>query len=811
MSSGKITRFQNNIRVDGNLDLSNSTGNLTFSSLSSAPSSPTVGDVYYDSTLRKARIYQDTGWTNVDGSAAASLDAAYNGGATIAVDGGAVTLTDTQTATGGGLLITKSGVVTGADSASVFHINSTGAHDTSGALKMIEISVGTETVAGGIYGLEIAMNANGDPAIYVTKGAMTLYDGALTLTSGALTMTSGNFTMSSGNADITGTLAVSGTSTLAAIANSGSITSQGVVIIDADNAEAFLIRENADAADVLTVDTTQDAGDTTMLLTTKVTTGSGFHLDGSTITTGDALKVTVAAATMGATGAAISVVADGTEVFAVRDDGSVYSKATAEGTTAFQVVTGDVLISDGDFTVAGGEVALTSDSTTSGLVIVNNTFTTGNSLVDVSSTSITTGALMTLNANTAAHDGEVLEIISAGDATSTPVGISVTVASPTTGAARGIEVTMVGATTTAKGIAVTMDALTTGDMLYLDNGGGTMTAGSGFFINCNDDNASKFSVSTNGNTVIAGTAAGTAAMTLSLGDLVVTDSDASTISSVNGTGTLLTLDNESGVIASDTAVLSIDAGGAVASGGNLLRIAPSGSPNAGAIGIEYVGAAKAMTAMYIDGDPTGSNLVHVNCGGALTSDLGALVVSTDGALATGSNAFRVDVTGTPASGAIYAELDFAGVTDTNENVGLLIDATSKKVQALKILAAPVAGSTVLVTSTGALAADKATVELVSNVAACNADSSVLRVFQSSTTGVANVMTISQLDIDKHFINFEGGTAADFTDVISTEQGDGTVEGPKKFSASAGWLWVGMVRCAVNGVKAYIPYYEEDPS
>jgi len=62
-------------------------------------------------------------------------------------------------------------------------------------------------------------------------------------------------------------------------------------------------------------------------------------------------------------------------------------------------------------------------------------------------------------------------------------------------------------------------------------------------------------------------------LTLTAGDITVTDSDASKFSSVNGTTTLLTLDNAGGVIASDSAVLLIDAGGAVASGGNLLRIA----------------------------------------------------------------------------------------------------------------------------------------------------------------------------------------------------------------------------------------------
>ena len=106
--------------------------------------------------------------------------------------------------------------------------------------------------------------------------------------------------------------------------------------------------------------------------------------------------------------------------------------------------------------------------------------------------------MMRINANTATHDGEILELINAGDATSTGTGLSITMPSITTGAAKGIDAIMASATTTAKGISVTMDALTTGDMLYLDNGGGTMT-GDGKFINCNDDNTSVFSVASGGN------------------------------------------------------------------------------------------------------------------------------------------------------------------------------------------------------------------------------------------------------------------------------------------------------------------------
>ena len=55
--------------------------------------------------------------------------------------------------------------------------------------------------------------------------------------------------------------------------------------------------------------------------------------------------------------------------------------------------------------------------------------------------------------------------------------------------------------------------------------GGTMTAGSGFFINCNDDDTSAFTVSKFGATTILGTASGTDALTLTTGDITLVDGD----------------------------------------------------------------------------------------------------------------------------------------------------------------------------------------------------------------------------------------------------------------------------------------------
>jgi len=695
------------------------------------------GMLVYDSTLGKLQQYSGAGWGSLDGTAAGSMDAAYNGGSTVTVDAAAVTLTSSLTSAA--LVVTADSVTTGNGA----EISVAGLTEGNGLL----ISATEATLTSGFY-LTLFDGAAND--FTVGKYGATVIAGnaatdVLTLTAGHLVVSSGNITTSAGNLVITGTATISST-----LAVSGALTMDSTAVIDVTNANAFKIRKNGTGTTIFNVDTTGDAADTEftlvsepttgtgLLFTPATTTGTGMYIDGTTVTTGDVLKVKVISGTMEATGAAISVVDDSTEIFAIRDDGSIYQKGTAEGTTGYQLATGDLVVTDGDLTVSGGEVAFTSNANAAGVVVVNNTLTTANSLFDVSSTSITTGALMRLNANTAAHDGEVLEVISAGDATSTPVGISVTIASPTTGAARGMEITMVGATTTAKGLAITMDALTTGDMLYLDNGGGTMT-GDGKYINANDDNVSVFAVAADGATSIT--------------QLVATSTGLK-IDGIWTSGQALHIDNASGVQADNTAMIFLDAGGAMASGSNMLRLAPTGTPNAGAIGIEFVGAGKALTAMYIDADPTASDVVTINGGGVLTDNNAVLTVMSDGAIATGGNTFRVETAGTPASGAIYAEFNFTGITDSNENVGVKIDAGGKKVVGLYVDADPVAGSAVYLTSGAALAADKATLEVVAVPTTNNADSAVARFEQTHTAGGANILQLVQLDIDKPFIGFE---------------------------------------------------------
>lgn len=130
---------------------------------------------------------------------------------------------------------------------------------------------------------------------------------------------------------------------------------------------------------------------------------------------------------------------------------------------------GDLLLSDGSVTITDADNAATLD-------VTNNTITTADMVV-IDSTSITTGALVKLNSNAITADAEVLEIISAGDATSTPIGMSITIADVTTGAAKGAVITMAGATTTAVGLTVDMAALTTGTGALITSAGTIITTG----------------------------------------------------------------------------------------------------------------------------------------------------------------------------------------------------------------------------------------------------------------------------------------------------------------------------------------------
>jgi hypothetical protein len=84
-------------------------------------------------------------------------------------------------------------------------------------------------------------------------------------------------------------------------------------------------------------------------------------------------------------------------------------------------------------------------------------------------------------------------------------------------------------------------------------------------------------------------------------------------------------------------------------------------------------------------------------------------------------------------------------------------------------------------------------------------------FQDTATSALPVLTLDQNDIDQAYIEYVGTSAADATRSLSTRNGDGVVDGPRNFSAAAGWSYVGMVRVEINGVTRWMPFYQEDLS
>lgn len=381
--------------------------------------------------------------------------------------------------------------------------------------------------------------------------------------------------------------------------------------------------------------------------------------------------------------------------------------------------------------------------------------------------------------------------------------------------------------TTANVMTLTADAATSGSILYIDNGGASLTTG--YFINCNDDGVADFTVGADGATVITG---------------AVNSSIGLTVTGIQ-TNENMVVFTSSGITASDKASLLINPSGAIASGGNIVRIAPSGAPNAGAIAIEYVGASKTCQAMYIDGDSTGVAVVGINGGGALTDGFGVLNLTNDGNLATGGNVLNVTMGGTPhtaaaaveiaavkdayalyiasgnatnsgvyitsngaiadnkavlevvatgtpaASGSNVVRIDGSGMTATNAPVLLEIVGDAKDVQGLYIDADPITKSVAYIQAGAALAADKAVLEVVSVPTTNNADSSVLRLTQTHTGGAGFVMTMVQGDVSEPFINFES-TEGSGNSLDLTNTGDGAN--------------LGFVRVAANGTDAYIKLY-----
>jgi len=141
--------------------------------------------------------------------------------------------------------------------------------------------------------------------------------------------------------------------------------------------------------------------------------------------------------------------------------------------------------------------------------------------------------------------------------------------------------------------------------------------------------------------------------------------------------------NSSGAIASDKASLAILATGALAAGGNMLRLDyQTGTPDAGSYMLELMGTSKDLIGIYCDVDTATNDAYTFHSGGATANTKSVVLVSADGEPAATANVLGVSFTGTATN---YPHLlNLAGADKNVSGIYLDCDADGTNAYHLRI-------------------------------------------------------------------------------------------------------------------------------
>lgn len=132
--------------------------------------------------------------------------------------------------------------------------------------------------------------------------------------------------------------------------------------------------------------------------------------------------------------------------------------------------------------------------------------------------SIGDGATVTLPSTTTIGGSAVVALGDITSSSTTATAFSVTNSGVFTGT--NVVAIVANSLTTGKALSVSTTGATSGTSLYIANTAATLTSGK--YIQCYNGAADVFTVSKYGATVIAGNASGTAALTVTAGDIVIT-------------------------------------------------------------------------------------------------------------------------------------------------------------------------------------------------------------------------------------------------------------------------------------------------
>jgi hypothetical protein len=477
--------------------------------------------------------------------------------------------------------------------------------------------------------------------------------------------------------------------------------------------------------------------------------------------------------------------------------------------TGLTVTAGGIAVADGVTTLEDNQ------NTANAVTITNDTMTTwGNAtdagVVEITSSSLTTGFALNISlSDTALAGGGYIRCweqddgdaqFSVGEGGATVIGGAASGTDALTLTAGDITVTSGDITVTEGSVVVTntanetaftvvadsvtdgivldinADGVTTGTLLHLDSTAATFA---GKYIDCFDGAASDFSVGLYGATVIAGNAAGTDALTVTAGDILLNDSDQNVIESEDGTSTLLLLDNKAGAVGSGEAVLKVDAGGVVNAAGfgiyaTFTGAAAAGAtvigvvPDAGSVGVKINGGSvDTREALYVDADPTAYDVAYIHTDGVIADNKAVLSLHSAGAMAAGSSILRLAQAGTPAAATAYTfEIDNTDSTTTNNAVAVRIDnhtSTGAVIQATSAGAsAPLldlystnAGATGVVLKTTHTSASPADDDVVASVQFWGVDDAGSEEFGRIETMIVDATSATSASAMKFYVDVAG--------------------------------------------------------
>ncbi len=399
--------------------------------------------------------------------------------------------------TGGGANITSGGKVVeiamgAAITGAGLSIVTTGIHAGTTTNSILAITNNSATTGTSIY---LAVNGltTGVAQLITSSGTMTTTGSLLTLTANSATTAAGIFRINAngltsgiGAVIASSATAITGAGRLLRVDHTGATTTSGILteFASAANDETEIVK--------ITASSTLSAGVALDIAVGSMDTGTGILVTGTAITTGKGVSIAgldalTSGIALNITSAATAITGAGRMLFS--------NHTGATGTSAIL----------NEFKTAATDETILAQFTTAAMV-------NGVALKAVGTTGMTTGSVILATSSTAgavATNG-IISFQATGNFTSTNrAGFLNVVANTTTGG-------------TVAHISAT--ALTDGTILSLEAVEATLTTG--LYIQCYDGAANDFSVAKYGATIIAGNAQGTAALTVTAGDLVLTAGNA---------------------------------------------------------------------------------------------------------------------------------------------------------------------------------------------------------------------------------------------------------------------------------------------